>query len=101
MLYQVNNKLQAVGDCRRPWYSGLAFSQASLGAQVRSPNIRWPLFIWYYRQVAKDYPNSSHTVLRRNLQCLYASEALAAISLSNSQHIQENVKHSRRHYKNS
>ena len=53
------------------WYNGLAFGQANLGSRVRSPNICWPLFIvWYYRRVAKDYPNCCHTILRRNLQCL-------------------------------
>ena len=34
------------------------------------PIICWPLFfLWYYCQVAKDYPNCCHTVLRWDLQC--------------------------------
>ena len=61
--------------------------------QVRSPDICWPLvIIWYYCRVAKDYPYCCHNVLRWDLQCLYASEALAAIASHRSQHIQENVK---------
>ena len=65
-----------------------------LGSLVRSPDISWPLFIiWYHRRLAKDYPNCCHTVLRRDLQCLYVFEALAAISLSSfSRHSRENVR---------
>ena len=37
--------------------------------------------------MAQNYPNCCHTVPRRDLQCLYASEALAVITLSNSEHI--------------
>ena len=69
---------------------GLALKYAILGSRVRIPVIRWPLFIlWYHRRVAKDYPNCCYIVLRRDLQCLYASEAVVAISLARSQHIQE------------
>ena len=69
-----------------------AFGHDNLGSRDRSPDIRWPLFIiWYNRRMAKDYPNCYHTVLKWDLQCLYASEALTAIRLSSSQHIRENV----------
>ena len=40
-------------------------------------------------QRVKDYPNYCHTILRRDLLCLYASEAVVEISLASSQHIQE------------
>ena len=50
--------------------------------------IRWQLSIlWYHHRVAKDYPNCCHTILRRDWQCLYASEAVAVISLTRSQHV--------------
>ena len=57
--------------------------------------------IWYYRGVAKDYPNCCHNVLRRDLQCLYAFEALAAISLSLFSTYSGERKHLRCHYKKS
>ena len=67
-----------------------AFRHGSLGSQLRIPDICWAIFnIWYHHQVGKDYPSCCHTVLRRDFQCLYAFEAVAAISLSRSQHIQE------------
>ena len=78
-----------------------AFRYDNLGFWVRSPDIRWPLFIlWYYRRVAKDYPNCCHTVLRRDLQCLYASEALAAIASCVLNIFKRERKHLRCHYIN-
>ena len=70
-----------------------AFGCANLASRVRSPDIHWPfVIIWYYHRVAKDYPHCCHTVLRRDLQCLYAFEALAAISLSSfSTYSKENI----------
>ena len=65
------------------------------------PNIRWPLFfLWYYRRVAKDYPNCCHTVLRRDLQCYMH------LRLQQQQPLILNIfkrkrKHTSRHYKKS
>ena len=77
---------------RRWWYSGLAFGYMSLGSQVQSPNIRWPLFIlWYYCRVAKRLPKLLSYCPQTELTMLYVSEAVVAISLSCSQHIQEGM----------
>ena len=65
-----------------------SFGYANLGSRFRSPDIRWPLvIIWYYCRVATDYPNCCHTVLRRDLHCLYVLEALAAIASRHFQYI--------------
>ena len=73
----------------RGWFSGQTFGHANLESWVQFLDIRWPLvIIWYYRRMAKDYPNCCHIVLRRNLQCLYVFEALVAIAFRRSQHIQ-------------
>ena len=83
----MGNNINIMG---RWWYSGQKFGHANLGSRVRYPDTRWPLIIiWYYCRVAEDYPNCCHTVLRRDLQCLYAFEAVAAIASHCFQHIQE------------
>ena len=75
---------------------------ASLGSRIWIPDIRWPLFIpWYHCQVAKDYPNCCHTVLRRDLQCymhLKLEERLASHVLNI---FKRERKHLRHHYKKS
>ena len=75
----------------RRWYSGLALGYASLGTQVRIPVIRWPLFILWYHRRDQRLPKLLPYYPQMVLTMLYASEAIVAISLTRSQHIQERM----------